>query len=190
MQRLAAELDTTILPRPFFLITTELDGNPPSKTYKCDSCDLSFQSFFALKIHKYSDQESSSLLSSGVSLKTPTSPISAPTKCSFNQILGQEEIIKTNKIEAFQCTECKKEFKNSKGLQQHVGKVHDLDNKQAHCHICLKKFRHKHAVKFHISQVHEKTTRISCEYCKKTLYNKYLLEDHAIRCPMKTELYQ
>ncbi|CAG9334261.1 unnamed protein product [Blepharisma stoltei] len=190
MQRITSELDNKSLPRPFSLITAEAEDNPESRTYKCDSCGLVFLSFFGLKIHKSSDRESSGLLSSGVSLKTPSSPTSQIVTNSCSQVVKQEETPKPCTTEVLFCKDCKKEFKTFKGLQQHIGKVHEVENKQAYCHICLKKFRHKHAVKFHINQVHDKTTRISCEFCKKSLYNKYLLDEHMKRCPVKADYYQ
>jgi len=76
------------------------------------------------------------------------------------------------------CPYCRGHFKNSTGLNQHIGKVHCTYNKFIACHICGKAFKHKHAVRFHIKQVHEKKTRVKCDRCGKTLYNKYELTKH------------
>lgn len=75
------------------------------------------------------------------------------------------------------CPYCKRSFGNSKGLNQHIGKVH-TPTKNVPCKFCGKRFKHKNAVKFHIRQVHEKSTRVLCEVCGKTLYNKYVLAKH------------
>mmetsp|Transcript_23357 Transcript_23357/g.23100 ORF Transcript_23357/g.23100 Transcript_23357/m.23100 type:complete len:114 (+) Transcript_23357:380-721(+) len=90
-----------------------------------------------------------------------------------------------NDLGSMHCHLCNKDFISPKGLQQHIGKVHNQEGKNAKCPICNKEFKHKHAVKFHMIQVHDKSTRISCIYCQKILYNKYLLDIHIGKCLMR-----
>jgi len=77
-----------------------------------------------------------------------------------------------------QCPHCPMTFNNLKGLNQHIGKVHDESGKNCVCTLCDKKFKTKYAVKSHVSQVHEKTTKVRCPLCPRTLYNKYMLKKH------------
>lgn len=79
------------------------------------------------------------------------------------------------------CPYCCLSFKNSKGLNQHIGKRHSARKKIAVCNLCSKRFTHKYALKFHILQVHEKTTRVECPECGKIVYNKYMLDKHILR---------
>lgn len=76
------------------------------------------------------------------------------------------------------CPHCSMTFNNLKGLNQHIGKVHDESSKNCVCTICDKTFKTKYAVKFHVSQVHEKATKVRCPLCPRTLYNKYMLKKH------------
>lgn len=86
------------------------------------------------------------------------------------------------------CEFCNKDFASFKGVQQHIGKIHEMRPRDVRCEVCLKAFKHKHALKFHKIQVHDKSTRVSCEKCKKQFYNKYLLASHGIACVAKIEL--
>jgi hypothetical protein len=76
------------------------------------------------------------------------------------------------------CPHCPMTFNNLKGLNQHIGKVHDESSKNCVCSLCNKTFKTKYAVKFHVLQVHEKSTKVRCPLCPKTLYNKYMLKKH------------
>lgn len=190
MQRLISCNTNSRLPRPFFLITVDECTTQSSKIHDCDCCDLQFFSPLELKIHKYSDEDSNGIFSSGVSLNTHNSGFSTLMNKTNNHLEIDENKLEEKPIEeVYGCKKCSKKFLNFKGLQQHLGKIHDEESKNSVCHICSKKFRHKHAVKFHISQVHEKATRITCSYCQKSLYNKYLLDSHVKRCRIKLGYY-
>ena len=76
------------------------------------------------------------------------------------------------------CDECQVQFKSSRGLRQHIGRVHSADEKQMACEECHKKFKHKYAVKFHVQQVHERSARVNCCECGKEFSNKYILQTH------------
>lgn len=76
------------------------------------------------------------------------------------------------------CDKCPSQFKSQRGLRQHIGKVHTVEEKSISCSECSKKFKHKHAVKFHVKQVHDKATRVNCFECGKECYNKYTLQTH------------
>jgi len=76
------------------------------------------------------------------------------------------------------CPQCDAEFFTSKGLKQHIGKVHDQGYKACNCPVCGRTYKNKYAVKAHVRQVHEKTTRVDCVLCGRSLYNKYQLKVH------------
>ena len=76
------------------------------------------------------------------------------------------------------CEHCDLVCKNSKGLKQHIGKMHEVQRKHSQCPQCNKRFKNKYAVRFHLRQVHEKTTRVECPQCGKSMYNKYWLQEH------------
>ena len=78
-----------------------------------------------------------------------------------------------------ECPTCGKAFKNKQGLNKHFGKAHGGDLKTHPCPLCEKMFKHKHAVQFHLAQVHYQSTRIECDHCDKTFYNKYELKKHS-----------
>jgi uncharacterized Zn-finger protein len=80
--------------------------------------------------------------------------------------------------ESRKCPYCKQGFKNAKGLNQHVGKMHMRDDRNVVCTVCSSAFKNQHALKLHIKQVHEKITRVTCPYCEKKMYNKYVLSKH------------
>jgi hypothetical protein len=76
------------------------------------------------------------------------------------------------------CEICNQDFKNSRGLKQHNGKMHEKEGKKATCSVCFKIFKNKYALKSHISQVHEQVTKVECPVCHKMIYNKYVLSKH------------
>jgi hypothetical protein len=76
------------------------------------------------------------------------------------------------------CPSCAQCFTSSKGMRQHVGKVHAAELKSTVCEVCARCFKNKYALKFHHKQVHLKQTRVSCPACSKVLYNKYILSKH------------
>lgn len=76
------------------------------------------------------------------------------------------------------CEICNQDFKNSRGLKQHNGKIHEKEGKKATCSVCFKTFKNKYALKSHISQVHEQVTKVECPVCHKMIYNKYVLSKH------------
>ena len=76
------------------------------------------------------------------------------------------------------CPHCSASFRSPKGLNQHIGKVHDSSSKESLCPFCSKRFKTKYAVKFHVNQVHEQKTRVKCPICERSLYNKYALKEH------------
>ena len=76
------------------------------------------------------------------------------------------------------CDICNQDFKNSRGLKQHNGKMHEKEGKKATCSVCFKTFKNKYALKSHISQVHEQVTKVECPVCHKMIYNKYVLSKH------------
>lgn len=78
----------------------------------------------------------------------------------------------------FVCSMCNSTFRNYKGMRQHIGKVHMTQVSHCICSACGKTYKHKYALKFHKIQVHERATRVTCPYCVKTLYNKYMLGRH------------
>jgi DNA-directed RNA polymerase subunit M/transcription elongation factor TFIIS len=78
----------------------------------------------------------------------------------------------------FLCSMCNSTFRNYKGMRQHIGKVHMTQVSHCICSACGKTYKHKYALKFHKIQVHERATRVTCPYCIKTLYNKYMLSKH------------
>jgi hypothetical protein len=76
------------------------------------------------------------------------------------------------------CPVCSQSFVSSKGMKQHLGKVHPSTIKTVLCDLCSKPFKDKYALHFHVRQVHEKGTRVPCTVCGKLLYNKYILKKH------------
>jgi uncharacterized C2H2 Zn-finger protein len=76
------------------------------------------------------------------------------------------------------CPYCDMSFHSPKGLNQHIGKMHNTSAKSASCPQCGKRFKTKYAVKFHVTQVHEGGTKVRCPLCPKLLYNKYMLKTH------------
>ena len=76
------------------------------------------------------------------------------------------------------CPLCDAEFLTSKGLKQHIGKVHDQGSKSCSCPLCGRTYKSKYAVKAHVKQVHDKVTRVECGLCGRLLYNKYQLKSH------------
>lgn len=79
---------------------------------------------------------------------------------------------------AVPCPHCEAEFFTSKGLKQHIGKVHEQSNKTYNCSVCDRTYKNKYAVKAHVKQVHDKATRVDCVLCGRSLYNKYQLKLH------------
>jgi uncharacterized Zn-finger protein len=63
-------------------------------------------------------------------------------------------------------------------MKQHRAKVHVHIHKSELCPECGREFKDKHSVRFHINQVHKKSTRVTCPYCNKVAYNKYILVKH------------
>jgi uncharacterized Zn-finger protein len=71
------------------------------------------------------------------------------------------------------CMICKKAFVNSRGVKQHIGKIHRRSEKRIKCEKCLKKFKTKYSLKAHQMSVHEKVTQITCIVCSKVFSSKY-----------------
>lgn len=82
------------------------------------------------------------------------------------------------KIGRSTCSLCQVEFVSSKGLMQHIAKIHNKVVKTVPCSRCDKYFKHKYALEFHVKQVHDKSTRVQCQVCFKVLYNKYAYRSH------------
>ncbi|CAG9336056.1 unnamed protein product [Blepharisma stoltei] len=77
---------------------------------------------------------------------------------------------------AYTC--CSMSFQGKRGLNQHIGRLHNNFEKTSECTQCGRSFRHKNALSFHIKQVHEKSTRVRCSKCGMMVYNKYMMKNH------------
>ena len=77
------------------------------------------------------------------------------------------------------CKICSQVFKNSRGVKQHMGKLHENKDRLWSCD-CGKTFKNKYALKTHIKQVHEGSEKVECTICKVTVYNKYVLSKHML----------
>ena len=82
------------------------------------------------------------------------------------------------------CPNCESVFSSYKGMRQHYGKIHKL-NQKAKCKICNKRFKDNYAVKFHKKQVHDKSTQIKCVLCEKLSYNRYTHKAHFKKCSLR-----
>jgi|688.fasta_scaffold1108350_1 hypothetical protein len=105
-------------------------------------------------------------------------PLDTQVSVTDSYILEKAKPEEEEENSLLNCPFCCLNFKNNKGLKQHIGKRHSARKKSAQCSICSKRFTHKYALKFHISQVHEKRTRVECPKCGKVVYNKYMLDKH------------
>jgi hypothetical protein len=137
-----------------------------SQLMHCSYSPGSFTSIPPLSIETYGE----STLDSKLNPNCTIIDCSLPNLTQVNKFTDRSEINK--------CPDCKLNFKNSKGMRQHMGKVHCKDLKKVPCTICQKSFKNKYAMKFHIKQVHEKSTRVTCSKCGTTIYNKYMLKKH------------
>ncbi|CAG9323614.1 unnamed protein product [Blepharisma stoltei] len=159
-------------------------ASPQHSEYCCELCGVGFDSPHQFRDHLIQDFEldhdSISFLQfrlgldyetkySPKSLETPKSPYSCSTVES--------------ECDEVECPTCGKFYKNHKGLQQHIGKAHSNKEKGVICSICHKTFKHQHALTFHDRQVHQKVTRVNCEICGLTVYNKYMLTKHISKHP-------
>jgi len=77
------------------------------------------------------------------------------------------------------CKICGQIFKNTRGVKQHMGKLHENKDRLWSCK-CGKTFKNKYALKTHIKQVHEGSDKVECPICKKLVYNKYVLSKHML----------
>ncbi|XP_055596010.1 gastrula zinc finger protein XlCGF26.1-like isoform X2 [Uranotaenia lowii] len=109
--------------------------------------------------------------------------------------------------DAFQCSECKKNFPSNISLRNHYINVHlPVDERKFACDICLKKFAKrnslnahklihnteeefvceicskkfpkKSSLRTHIKSIHERSTDFMCDICSKQLKSKYALKAH------------
>lgn len=79
------------------------------------------------------------------------------------------------------CLGCDCKFLTLNRMKQHFGKKHVV-SRPYKCLICLKKFRNVHACRIHKQQVHFHTARKVCEFCGKSVFNKFSLKRHLSTC--------
>ncbi|XP_055597845.1 transcription factor grauzone-like [Uranotaenia lowii] len=96
----------------------------------------------------------------------------------FNQVRRLKYHMRTHiNPEAFQCSECKKNFASKESLQQHKISIHaPLDERQYECDICLKKFATRNFLTAH-RLIHE-SKKFPCEICNKNFTTKGSLKIH------------
>lgn len=135
----------------------------------CKHCNQGFFSSNELNLH-FSESERVSI------------GIDAPIPVKIFSNFENKKSITEMDIKVIECSECLRRFSSEKGLNQHIGKVHNFNRKSIKCALCCKKFREQPALKFHIRQVHEKTTRVKCDGCDKIFYSKYVLAKHIGKC--------
>ncbi|CAG9318534.1 unnamed protein product [Blepharisma stoltei] len=164
--------NTLPLPAPKEILCSQ---NPESE-FKCSYCNTSFLTSDDLLHHNSVYEYSVTSIPTGI--ETPI-----PVKIFSN--VEKPTLITGSEIKAIECHECLRLFSSEKGLNQHVGKVHNFNRRSVKCHLCIKKFREGSALKFHIRQVHDKTTRVKCDDCQKVFYSKYVLLKHRNKCLMK-----
>lgn len=147
----------------------------------CQLCGVDFRTNLDLRKHLLSD-----LLHTKVSieqavrsnsLSTNSDSIDFPLTASAENPRNVKSI-KSEKESGFRCIICCKTFISYKGMKQHMGKKHNIKNKQSKCEVCEKLFVDKHALKLHVKQVHEQSTRAVCPNCNQIFYNKYTMARH------------
>lgn len=139
----------------------------------CSKCKLQFQNSTDLYEHA-----SNSSLDSESTKSIEPETVSKSEQHTLEIKLPYPIIPDDEQTRVFVCSMCQATFKKYKGMRQHIGKVHMTQDSQCVCSECGKMYKHKYALKFHRIQVHERATRVSCPYCDKTLYNKYMLNRH------------
>ncbi|CAG9318080.1 unnamed protein product [Blepharisma stoltei] len=177
--------ETSHLPKPFYLNAEDI-FEAESSEFRCGNCSLQFSSLLELSIHQYSDKNHEGMVDSGILFLTAYN-INVQLYNDASQLLMSRCDPQANIGDEYCCKYCNKNFVSFKGIQQHIGKMHQISPREVKCDICLKSFKNKNALKFHHHQVHEKSTRVLCEFCHKLFYNKYALAAHINTCIGKKE---
>ena len=142
-------------------------------SYSCDICEKSFDIIELLMTH--------------LQIHDKVSPKEPSTK----EIIAKgnkHEIIEIRSSESeeenvnHKCFLCKKDFPSSKGLKQHVNKVHVSGGKKHTCEICKKDFENATTLARHKSRSHKKSASESqdhtCSSCDKTFAKEANLKEH------------
>ncbi|CAG9326185.1 unnamed protein product [Blepharisma stoltei] len=146
------------------------------ESFLCEHCMKYFDSAFTLKAHLLNEFELDDDSIAFFNMETRINENSeSPTSADTHEC---EKIFKKSEKVLLNCPNCNKIFKGQKGLNQHLGKIHNRKKRNSICKKCGKTFKHKYALKFHIRQVHDEATRVLCTFCGKEIYNKYMLAKH------------
>ena len=82
------------------------------------------------------------------------------------------------------CELCGMEFKNKRHLRHHEKQVHVAD-KVAVCKECNKEFKNEKRLWFHMGCVHAKSDDCFCHICGSQFRNDYALKKHIRKCSVK-----
>ena len=99
--------------------------------------------------------------------------------CFFQyfKYLQQHILYKHSKSKPWKCNMCEYSHASKTGLNSHIRRNHEADNRRHICHICSFRFKVECNLKQHILQVHEKV-RVKCETCGKQFCTKTRLREH------------
>ncbi|EFA10480.2 PR domain zinc finger protein 10 isoform X1 [Tribolium castaneum] len=181
--------------------------------YKCDKCELVFNSEPLLKIHNYlhdsdSSDEQTNHVCPNCQKKFPTQrqlvthvathaltkkPETETFKCPVcHKMFAMRERLRRHMLvhgsddsKPLQCKTCNKRFVNNSALAGHI-KTHLVGKKIFECPICKENFDHVLKLKLHVPKHCENNT-YSCPHCSKVFKKYSIIRKHirAFHCDQK-----
>ncbi|XP_045168260.2 uncharacterized protein LOC123531403 isoform X2 [Mercenaria mercenaria] len=95
----------------------------------------------------------------------------------LNHFVGKVNVIPTEALAGFSCSQCSKSFKTKAALKLHTTVHKTAEERQYVCTICSRRFLHRHHLVVH-QRKHSGEKPFKCTACSKTFMAIFLLHKH------------